>query len=196
MLSEAESRGLVHPGLRAAFGDLGRLVGGDLGPVKVLRLEAVTWRDASLGCPEPDTFYAQVLTTGVRLVLVHQGQEYDYRVEGERAVRCVQGNTREPLERQPLPGIWTRLAGVPTPRSEVAAAELNGKIYVFGGYGGNFAMQSPSGWYRVFDSTKRDWEQKGKMPKGRAAHTSTVAGGKIYFIGGLSKQGRDVTEQR
>ena len=135
MLSESESLGLVNPGLRAAFGDLRRLVGEDLGPVKILRLEAVTWRDTSLACPEPDMFYAQVLTTGVWLVLARQGQEFDYRVVGETAVLCVQGNTVEPLERQPLPGIWTQLAGLPTPRGEVAAAELNGKIYVFGGFG-------------------------------------------------------------
>ena len=77
MLSEAESRGLVHPGLRAAMEDLRRLVGEDLGPVEILRLDAVTWQDTSLGCPEPEMFYAQVLTPGVRLVLARQGQEYD-----------------------------------------------------------------------------------------------------------------------
>jgi len=179
VLSEAESRGLDHPGLRAAFGDLRGLVGGDLGPVKVLRLEAVTWRDASLGCPEPDVFYAQVLTTGVWLVLVHQGQEYDYRVEGERAVRCVQGNTREPLERQPLPGIWTRLAGLPTPRGEVAAAELNGKIYVFGGFGAGATANEE------YDIATDTWQSRASIPKGVDHPAAATVGGKIYLIGGF-----------
>ncbi len=91
---------------------------------------------------------------------------------------------------------WAELPDMPIGGSHLSSAVIQRKIYVFGGYGGNFAMQSPSGWYRVFDSTTHDWEQKGKMPKGRAAHTSTVAGGKIYFIGGLPKQGRDVIELR
>ncbi len=91
---------------------------------------------------------------------------------------------------------WDELPDMPLGASHLSSAVIQGKIYVFGGNAGNFAMQSPSGCYRVFDSTKHDWEQKRKMPKGRAAHTSTVAGGKIYFIGGLPKQGRDVTELR
>ena len=45
-----------------------------------------------------------------------------------------------PLQRQPLPGVWTRLAGLPTPRSKVAVAELNGRIYVFGGFDGRWGL--------------------------------------------------------
>ena len=33
-----------------------------------------------------------------------------------------------------LPGKWQVRAPTPAPRSEVAAAELNGKIYLMGGY--------------------------------------------------------------
>ena len=39
------------------------------------------------------------------------------------------------LEEQPLQGLWTTLAPMPTERSEVAAVDLDGKIYVFGGFG-------------------------------------------------------------
>lgn len=39
----------------------------------VLSMERVTWRDASLGCPEPGKMYAQVLTEGWRVV--YQGAE-------------------------------------------------------------------------------------------------------------------------
>lgn len=44
----------------------------------VLSVEAVTWRDTSLGCPEPGKMYAQVLTDGWRAV--YQDAEGD-RIE-------------------------------------------------------------------------------------------------------------------
>ena len=179
VLSEAESLGLIHPGLRAALGDLHRLVGEDLGPVEIIRLESVTWPDASLACPEPDMLYAQVLTPGIWLVLVRQGGNYDYRVVGERAVRCVQSNTGEPLDRQPLPGIWTRLAGLPTPRSEVAAAELNGKIYVFGGFGAGATANEE------YDIAADTWQIRAPIPKGVDHPAAAAVGGKLYLIGGF-----------
>ena len=79
--------------------------------------------------------YAQVLTSGMRVVFRYEGQEFDYHIAGIHGLLCAQEQTQEPLDRQSLAGIWSRLAGLPTPRSEVAAAELNGKIYVFGGFG-------------------------------------------------------------
>ncbi len=40
--------------------------------------EQVTWPDMSLGCPQPDMTYAQVLTPGWRVVFVDEsGQEYN-----------------------------------------------------------------------------------------------------------------------
>ena len=180
VLSVAESRGLADPGLRAAIEDLRGLVAGNLGPVEILRLEAVTWRDSSLGCPQPEMFYAQVLTAGLWLVLAHQGQEYDYRVVGERAVRCVQGDTSEPLERQPVPGIWTRLAGLPTPRGEVAAAELNGKIYVLGGFGAGATANEE------YDIAAGTWRTLAPIPRGVDHPAAVAVGGKIYLIGGFN----------
>ena len=179
VLTEAELRGLVHPGLQAAIEDLLWFVGEDLGPVEILRLDAVTWRDTSLGCPEPEMFYAQVLTPGLWLVLVHLGQEHDYRVEGERAVRCVQGNTSEPLDRQPLPGIWTRLAGLPTPRSEVAAAELIGNIYVFGGFGAGATANEE------YDIATGSWQSRAPIPRGVDHPAAVAIGGKLYLMGGF-----------
>ena len=179
VLSEAESLGLVHPGLRAAIGDLRTLVGDGLGPVEILRLEEVTWRDASLSCPQPDMMYAQVLTSGIRLVLVHQSQEYDYRVVGERAARCSQGNTGEPPERQPMPGIWTVLAAMPTPRGEVAAAELNGRIYVFGGFGAGATANEE---YEIATDT---WTARAPIPRGVDHPAAVALGGKLYLIGGF-----------
>jgi hypothetical protein len=46
--------------------------------VTVESSEEVTWPDASLGCPNPDMMYAQVLTPGFRIVLVAGGESYTY----------------------------------------------------------------------------------------------------------------------
>lgn len=41
-------------------------------------VEEVTWPDSSLGCPEPDKMYAQMLTPGYKLKLQSSGKVYDY----------------------------------------------------------------------------------------------------------------------
>lgn len=53
--------------------------------VEVLAVEEVTWRDRALGCPQPGMQYAQVLTDGTRIVLVHDGVEYAYHAGDGRA---------------------------------------------------------------------------------------------------------------
>ena len=47
--------------------------------VRVIRAEAVTWNDGSLGCPEPGRFYTQALVDGLQVVVSVAGTEYDYR---------------------------------------------------------------------------------------------------------------------
>lgn len=46
--------------------------------------------DSSLGCPQPNTRYLQVITPGYRIQLEAGGQQYDYRtnVSGTRVVLC------------------------------------------------------------------------------------------------------------
>lgn len=47
----------------------------------VVRAEAVTWSDGSLGCPEPGVFYTQATVPGYWVVLDHDGAIHDYRVD-------------------------------------------------------------------------------------------------------------------
>jgi hypothetical protein len=58
--------------------------------VEVLSVEAVTWRDASLGCPREGMAYAQVLTPGYRVVLEAAGQRYELHTDegGQSIVVC------------------------------------------------------------------------------------------------------------
>jgi len=66
--------------------------------IEVAKAEAVTWRDSSLGCPEPGMMYSQALVEGYWVILRHGGEEYDYRADRNgRFVLCEQEDRRDPL---------------------------------------------------------------------------------------------------
>ena len=178
-LSAAEVQGLTHPGIRSAIADLQQRVGEVPELSQILRAEEVTWSDSSLGCPEPELIYVQVLSAGIWLVLSYRGQEFDYRVTDTHSLLCTQAQQQEPLERQPLTGIWSRLAPLPTPRSEVASAELNGKIYVFGGFGPGATSNEE------YDPTADTWRKRAPIPRGVDHAAAVSTGGTIYLIGGF-----------
>ena len=52
--------------------------------IKVVEAAYVTWRDSSLGCPQPDTQYMQVLTNGSRIVLKTSNGVFHYHSGGNR----------------------------------------------------------------------------------------------------------------
>lgn len=54
--------------------------------VTVFSVEAVTWPDASLGCPKPDMSYAQVETPGYLILLEAGGQAYNYHTDAQEIV--------------------------------------------------------------------------------------------------------------
>ena len=59
--------------------------------VEVVTVYDVMWADASLGCPEPDMMYAQVLTPGYRVELAVDGERYVYHtgsLPGSPVVTC------------------------------------------------------------------------------------------------------------
>jgi len=47
--------------------------------ILVIRDQAVTWSDGSLGCPQPGVFYTQALVPGYWVVLEVGEKQYDYR---------------------------------------------------------------------------------------------------------------------
>ena len=46
--------------------------------IELVSVEAVTWQDGSIGCPEPDRSYTQALVEGHRIVLDHGDRVYLY----------------------------------------------------------------------------------------------------------------------
>ena len=61
-----------------AVKDLSERLGIAAGDIEVLKEEAVTWRDGSLGCPKPDMMYTQALVEGSLIVLRAGGRNYSY----------------------------------------------------------------------------------------------------------------------
>jgi hypothetical protein len=60
-------------------------------PEADIRMGAITpttWVDASLGCPEAGTQYAQVESEGWLLVLNHGTREYTYHADAQRILPC------------------------------------------------------------------------------------------------------------
>lgn len=56
---------------------------------EVLRCYAVNWPDASLGCPQPDLMYAQVITPGFQILLEAGGKRYVVHTDtNQNAVVC------------------------------------------------------------------------------------------------------------
>ncbi len=66
--------------------------------VEIVRAEAVTWSDASLGCAEPGGVYIQMLTEGYWVILRQGGEKYDYRADGGgHFVCCERSDRKDPM---------------------------------------------------------------------------------------------------
>jgi N-acetylneuraminic acid mutarotase len=96
----------------------------------------------------------------------------------------------------PVNNRWRNLAKMPKARSYISSAVIQGNIYVFGGYLGNVINVSAFGSYYIYDPTKDQWSEGGSMDRVRAGHTSTIANGRVYFIGGRPDTLRMVSELR
>ncbi len=80
-----------EPLVELAKADLADRTGIDKEQITVVSVKAVDWPDASLGCPEPGMFYAQVITPGYKVVLSHDGERYEYHTDrSSRVVLCQQ----------------------------------------------------------------------------------------------------------
>lgn len=72
-----------------AIADLASHLGVDNDEIEVITHENVTWRDGSIGCPEPGEMYTQALVDGYRILLRVEGREYAYHgAEGRAPFRC------------------------------------------------------------------------------------------------------------
>jgi hypothetical protein len=82
----------------AARADAARQTGLRADEFEVVSAEPVTWRDGSLGCPQPGRMYTMALVPGYRVLLRAQGKQFDYHA-GARGtlLLCPEGRAAEPL---------------------------------------------------------------------------------------------------
>ncbi|MFI5622464.1 hypothetical protein ACIA03_03270 [Nocardioides sp. NPDC051685] len=84
------------PKVAAAIADLAKRQGVKTDEITVVSNDKVTWRDGSLGCPEPGKMYTMVLTDGVRVVLEAAGKTYEYH-GGESGPVAFCENPQQPV---------------------------------------------------------------------------------------------------
>jgi N-acetylneuraminic acid mutarotase len=91
----------------------------------------------------------------------------------------------------PATDTWTTKSPMPTGRYEMAAAVVDGKIYVIGGTQSwvSSSRHEPIDSVEQYDPahdafSRRAWVGKAPMPTARYAMAAAVADGKIYVIGG------------
>jgi len=88
-------------------------------------------------------------------------------------------------------GIWTIAAPAPTQRTEVAAAAIEGKIYVVGGFNKpsvqnalKFAISNDA---EVYDTASDSWSVTTPLPERRHHAGIASLNGLLYIMGGFTK---------
>lgn len=106
---------------------------------------------------------------------------------------CSIGRADSPL---PDSGTWTTAAPAPTERTEVAAAALDGRIYVVGGFEapalGNLLNLSISEKVEVYDPQTDRWTSKAPLPVGLHHAGLAAVGRHLYVVGGYTRSGLSV----
>ena len=102
----------------------------------------------------------------------------------------------ESAQPEPDRGTWRTVAPMPTKRTEVAAAALDGKIYVVGGFEkpnlGNVLNFTITRSVEMYDPVTDRWTSKAPMPVGLHHVGIGVVDGRLYVIGGYSRSGLSV----
>lgn len=96
----------LGPGLQRlvdlAKQDLGARLGLEQAEIEIVQAEYVTWRDSSVGCPQPGYQYTQVLTNGSLIRLGANKQVYHYHSGRNRPpTLCENPSATEPLPYAP-----------------------------------------------------------------------------------------------
>lgn len=69
--------------------DLAQRLSVSVDQINLVEAKSVVWPDASLGCPQPDMAYAEVLTSGYLILLNAGNKEYEYHAsKGTEVVYC------------------------------------------------------------------------------------------------------------
>ncbi len=87
---------------------------------------------------------------------------------------------------------WATLKEMPEPAHHVMATQLDGQIYLFGGFnapGGRRLVWQPTGSGWRYDPASDTWHATAPLPRPRGAGYAVSFAGKIYVIGGVCSHG-------
>jgi N-acetylneuraminic acid mutarotase len=73
---------------------------------------------------------------------------------------------------------------MPSSRSELAAAQVDGVIYVPGGFGNNSLLWTPTNAFEVFLPSENRWLQRARLPGARDHMMTTAHNGRVFVFGG------------
>lgn len=79
-----------------AKADLSKQVGVNTDQIRVRETRAVDWPDASLGCPQSDMAYVQVITPGYWILLEAEGKQYPYHTDQNEQIILCMGDPSNP----------------------------------------------------------------------------------------------------
>jgi len=81
--------------------DLAARAGVSAGDIAIRSIQAVEWRDGSLGCPQPGMNYIMMITPGYRIMLEANGQAYEYHASLDSVVWCKEPQAPYSIEPNP-----------------------------------------------------------------------------------------------
>lgn len=82
--------------LEQVLADAANRAGVEASSLTVVRSEAVTWNDGSLGCPEPGVLYTQEIIDGYWVEIVIGDVDLDYRLNSSGALLLCESNSPRP----------------------------------------------------------------------------------------------------
>jgi hypothetical protein len=87
----------------------------------------------------------------------------------------------------PATGAWEPLAPLPTARTWMGAAELEGRVYAVGGRGRRMTLDHASAAVEAYDPAARLWRSCRDMHLPRVHPAVAAASGEVYAVGGASR---------
>ncbi len=94
--------------------------------------------------------------------------------------------TTAPDPPAPAIGSWAVRAPMPIPTQETTPAQLNGKLYVAGGFKLQNGKVSPSTLLQIYDPSSNTWSTGASLPRPMHHIGFTAANGKLYLLGGYT----------
>lgn len=107
-----------------------------------------------------------------------------YAIGGRAGTAPCSGGPTAAVERYDIASdTWTAVAPLPAPRSDIAAIDHGGRIFVFGGC----SPFAPLNTVSIYDPTTDSWSAGAPMPRARAAlYQVGIKGNQIYVMGGVT----------